>query len=91
MIQAIKKIQAGWHMGVLTNIYSYRLFSFNAVAFMDHIYLRSGRVSAGGGGGEWGSKSFCFFLPGGLWGGLKQTLTISRGVKANYYFSITSS
>ena len=56
--------------GVLTNIYFKCLFfSFNAVASLDYIYLRAGRVRPGGRGDQ---GQFDFFLSWGAVGGSKQ-------------------
>ena len=44
-------------------------FSFNAVASVDYIYLRVGRVRPGGGGGDGRLQGlFIYFLPGGYEG-----------------------
>ena len=52
--------------GVLTNIYFY-LFSFNAVASVDHIYLLAGRVRPGM--GVLVKANLIFFASGAVGGG----------------------
>ena len=44
------KIRQGGHMGGFNDINLKFFFSFNAVAAVDYIYLRVGRVRPGGGG-----------------------------------------
>ena len=57
-------------------------FSFNAVASVDYIYLRVGRVRPGGGGGA-GFKAKLIFWLGGAVRGIKKIEQKRRGFKAN--------
>ena len=59
-------------------------FSFIAVASVDYIYLRAGRVRLRG----WGVKSNFIFLPWGAVGvgGSKQIRTKNRGGQGNFFF-----
>ena len=62
---SIKKIQAGWAHGGFYQIFILSVFfSFIAVASVDYIYLRAGRVRLRG----WGVKSNFIFLPWGAVG-----------------------
>ena len=56
-------------------------FSFNAVASVDYIYLRVGRVRPGGGGGAgWtGFKAYLFIFCQGAMRGLKTNLNKKKG------------
>ena len=70
--------------GVLTNIYLRFFFSFNALASLDYISLRAGRVRTGGWGG-FDQGQFDFFVMGDC-GGFKTNLGVLHVGKLIIFF-----